>query len=110
MKADTPYIPAWVYQRPTFSKFLSLGQIEVDPVFGRERKQQLGFSVCQKLLDLVVEHPSDKKLEAILRVCTSILTVLPLNGVRPMLCMDALSTVLRSPSHRDGVYTAVIFR
>ena len=42
MKADTPYIPAWVYQRPAFSKFLSLGQIDVDPVFGRERKQQLG--------------------------------------------------------------------
>lgn len=42
MKADTPYIPAWVYQRPTFSKFLNLGQIEVDPMFGRERKLQLG--------------------------------------------------------------------
>ena len=42
MKADTPYIPAWVYQRPTFSKFLNLGQIEVDPLFGRDRKQQLG--------------------------------------------------------------------
>jgi len=27
MKADTPYIPSWVYQRPTFSKFLNLQQI-----------------------------------------------------------------------------------
>jgi len=27
MKADTPYIPAWVYQRPTFSKFLNLQQV-----------------------------------------------------------------------------------
>lgn len=40
MKADTPYIPAWVYQRPTFSKFLSLQQAEVDPMFP---KQQLGL-------------------------------------------------------------------
>lgn len=39
MKADTPYIPAWVYQRPTFSKFLNLGQIEVDPVFGNKKKE-----------------------------------------------------------------------
>ena len=42
MKADTPYIPAWVYKRPTFSKFLNLGQIEIDPILGRDRKQQLG--------------------------------------------------------------------
>lgn len=40
MKADTPYIPQWVYQRPTFSKFLNLQQIEVEPMFP---KQQLGL-------------------------------------------------------------------
>ena len=39
MKGDTPYIPAWVYQRPTFSKFLNLGQIEIS---GREKRQNLG--------------------------------------------------------------------
>lgn len=43
MKADTPYIPAWVYQRPTFSKFLNLNQVEIDPTFGRDPKNQLGF-------------------------------------------------------------------
>jgi hypothetical protein len=41
MKSDTPYIPAWVYQRPTFSKFLNLN-IEVDSMYGREKKQSLG--------------------------------------------------------------------
>lgn len=38
MKADTPYIPAWVYHRPTFSKFLNIGQIEIDPMFGNKKK------------------------------------------------------------------------
>lgn len=42
MKADTPFIPSWIYQRPTFSKFLNLQQIEIDSTFGRDVKQQLG--------------------------------------------------------------------
>ena len=40
MKADTPYIPAWVYQRPTFSKFLNIQQVEIDSTYP---KQQLGL-------------------------------------------------------------------
>ena len=62
MKGDTPYIPAWVYQRPTFSKYLNLGQIEVDPIFGREKKQNLGslpaniqeMKLVEDLLDIML--------------------------------------------------------
>lgn len=59
MRADTPYIPSWVYQRPAFSKYLNLGQISIDPVFGNQRKQQLGSLPVQNQEILLIEDILD---------------------------------------------------
>ena len=42
MKVDTPYIPEWVYHRPTFSKFIK--PAEPEESFSQSRQQQLGLS------------------------------------------------------------------
>ena len=80
------------------------------------KRQQLGFSVCHKLLDLIGDADLNRsssdanisKLEALMHSVTTIVAFIPLTGVRPMLCIDALTTVLRNSTHPDTVYRRAV--
>lgn len=64
MKSDIPYIPAWLYQRPTFAKFLNISQPQLDPIFP---KQQLGtqpataqqLKLIEDILDVMLGYDGE---------------------------------------------------